>query len=141
MFNTGDSFVAARDTVRAARADDVRAPDRATGVALRDFVALRAVVVGRVVRAVTDVSVERVAVVTRGATVVVVVVRAATFFVALRGSAATGAIAVRAFVAPERVVAVADDFCDWVIVFAPRDGADVETFVAVVRDAARAISS
>lgn len=133
--------MAARDTMRDERAFVVRIVERPIVEPARDFVVARATVVGRVVvRAVTVVPVERVAAVARGATVAVVV-RVATFFVALRGSAAPGAVVVRAFVVPERVVAAPDDFCDCVIVFAPRDGADAETFAAIVRDAARAISS
>ena len=126
--------------MRDERAFVARTAERPMVEPVRAFAGPRVAVVGRVVvRAVTVVPAERVVAAVRGATVVVVV-RVATFFVALRGSAAPGAVVVRAFVAPERTVAP-DDFWDCVIVFAPRIGVDVETFVAVVRDAARAISS
>ena len=121
---------------RAARAVVVPRVVRAF-VALRDFVAPRAAVAGRVpVRDDTDCDVvARVVVATRGATVFVAV-RTATFFVAVRGSG-VAIVAVRAFVPPVREFG----FCDCVIVFVPRAGVVDETFCADARDAARAISS
>ena len=140
MFNIGDSFVAERDIVRPVRDFvAVRASERYIGVAVRDFVAVRAVITGFAVREVTTAPVERVGVLLRWA-IFAVVERAATFFVALRGSVAPGVVAVRALVVPVRAVAV-DNFCDCVTVFVPRDGADVDTFAALVLDAARTISS
>ena len=130
-------MVAARDTVRPVRVFAARDAERETGVVLRDFV--RTAVVGRVVRAAIDCGAVRVKDVARGMTVVGAE-RVVTFFVAVRGSAVADVAAVRAFVPPERVVAVVD-FCDWMMLFVPRDGVVTETFVAVLRDAARAISS
>jgi len=75
----------------------------------RDFVAVRATVVGFVVRAVTDWVAVRDAAVVRGATLFVVV-RCATFFVAARGSVA--GIALRAFAGDVRPVDVVFDFID-----------------------------
>ena len=132
--------MATRDVIRPVRAVAVRAPERDTGVASLDCRAVRAVVAGFAVRAVTVAPVVRVAVFARVTTFAAVVERAATFFVALRGSVVAGVDAVRALVVPERVV-VLDDFWDCVIVFAPRKGVAVDTFVAPERDAARTTSS
>ncbi len=96
--------------LRAVRAVGVPRAVRAIGVAVRDFVGTRAVVVGFVVRAVTDCVDVRDAAVVRGV-MVVVVVRAATFLVVVRGSVGA-VVALRAFVAPERDVFVLFDFCD-----------------------------
>ena len=123
--------------MRPVRAFVVRAGERRAGVALRELAPVRAVVVCRTVLAVTDGVVARETTFVRGVTVVD---RVATLFVAFRGSV-TFVVVVRAFVVFEREVVAVFDFCDWMIVFAPRIGVVVETFCADVRDAARAISS
>ncbi len=136
----GDSFVAARDIVRdvAVRALVVVRPAvvRRTGVAARDFVPVRAVVV----RGAIDVPPVRVCIFVRGATVVVAV-RDEMFLavVAVRGSTVVVARSRDVVVAPIRPVVV--DLFDCVTPAVPRAGVDVETFGAVARDAARAISS
>ena len=95
---------------RAVRAFVVPRVVRATGVALRNLVVVRAAVVGLVARAVTDWVGVRVWAFVLGVTVFVAV-RAATFFVAVRGSVVVGVV-VRTFVPPERDVFVLFDFCD-----------------------------